>query len=212
MDYAVVISAVVLGLSVLASAAKFLDWFLHSDPRTMVRTTRWLLLLLLLAGVPVLVLAVAREQWPLAMLVGAGMLTIATFLGWGKLLTTLRGALATLRRRPNPFDMEVWQDSPDAEKVRQAAALLDAYLRRNAPPRLEALPAPRAGSRGMTREEALDVLGLPGDADEVSVRGAHQRLLELVHTDRGGSPGLMACVHEARDVLLDTLSGRRNVA
>ena len=38
MDYAVIISAIVLGLSVLATAAKFLDWFLHSDPKTMVRT------------------------------------------------------------------------------------------------------------------------------------------------------------------------------
>ena len=37
MDYMVVISAVVLGLSVLATLAKFLDWFIHSDPRTMVR-------------------------------------------------------------------------------------------------------------------------------------------------------------------------------
>ena len=39
MDYAVVISAIVLGLSVLATIAKFLDWFIHSDPKTMVRTT-----------------------------------------------------------------------------------------------------------------------------------------------------------------------------
>ena len=37
MDYAVIISAIVLGLSILATAAKFLDWFLHSDPKTMVR-------------------------------------------------------------------------------------------------------------------------------------------------------------------------------
>ena len=39
MDYAVVISAIVLGLSVLATIAKFLDWFIHSDPKTMVRTS-----------------------------------------------------------------------------------------------------------------------------------------------------------------------------
>ena len=37
MDYAVVISAIVLGLSVLATIAKFLDWFVHSDPKTMVQ-------------------------------------------------------------------------------------------------------------------------------------------------------------------------------
>ena len=49
MDYAVIISAVVLGLSVLATAAKFLDWFLHSDPKTMIRVSRWMMLLLVLA-------------------------------------------------------------------------------------------------------------------------------------------------------------------
>ena len=42
MDYAVIISAIVLGLSVLATAAKFLDWFVHSDPQTMVRVSRWI--------------------------------------------------------------------------------------------------------------------------------------------------------------------------
>src|SRR6478735_9724230 len=55
MVYAVVVSAIVLGLSVLASIAKFLDWFMHSDPRTMIRTTRWMLLLLLFACIPLLV-------------------------------------------------------------------------------------------------------------------------------------------------------------
>ncbi len=76
MDYAVVISAIVLGLSVLATIAKFLDWFVHSDPKTMVRTTRWMLLLLVLACIPLLILAIANQQWPAAMLIGAGMLIV----------------------------------------------------------------------------------------------------------------------------------------
>ena len=64
MDYTVVISAIVLGLSVLATIAKFLDWFMHSDPRTMVRTTRWMLLLVVLACIPLLVVMIANQQWP----------------------------------------------------------------------------------------------------------------------------------------------------
>ena len=80
MDYMVVISAVVLGLSVLATVAKFLDWFMHSDPRTMVRTTRWMLLLLLLACIPLLVMMIINQQWAAAMLIGAGMLVIPTLL------------------------------------------------------------------------------------------------------------------------------------
>src|SRR6188474_596192 len=82
MDYMVVISAVVLGLSVLATLAKFVDWFIHSDPRTMVRTTRWMLLLLLLACIPLLGVAIANQQWSLAMLIGAGLLIVPTLLKW----------------------------------------------------------------------------------------------------------------------------------
>ena len=73
MDYAVIISAIVLGLSVLATVAKFLDWFIHSDPQTMVRVSRWMLLLLVLAGIPVLAWMITDGRWSAAMLVGAGM-------------------------------------------------------------------------------------------------------------------------------------------
>ena len=59
MDYAVIISAIVLGLSVLATAAKFLDWFIHTDPPTMVRVSRWMLLLLI---------ATSRQQFVLSSL------------------------------------------------------------------------------------------------------------------------------------------------
>jgi len=53
----------VLGLSVLATIAEFLDWFVHSDPKTMVRTTAGMLLLLDLACIPLLVLTIANLQW-----------------------------------------------------------------------------------------------------------------------------------------------------
>ena len=73
MDYAVIISAIVLGLSVLATTAKFLDWFIHTDPPTMVRVSRWMLLLLILAGIPILVWMIADGRWAVAMLLnGAG--------------------------------------------------------------------------------------------------------------------------------------------
>ena len=94
MDYMVVISAIVLGLSVLATLAKFLDWFIHSDPRTMVRTTRWMLLLLLLACIPLLVVAIANQQWSLAMLIGAGVLIVPTLLKWRTMFAPLRAAFA----------------------------------------------------------------------------------------------------------------------
>lgn len=190
MDYAVIISAVVLGLSVLATAAKFLDWFLHSDPKTMIRVSRWMTLLLVLACIPILVWMIGSGRWSGAMLLGAGMLVVATFLKWRAILQPLRAAFDLFRPKARPFDMEM---APDAETVQRAAAILEAYVQR-------ALPAPPQD--GMSRAEALDVLGLAPGADEAAIRAAHRRLASLVHPDHSGSTYLMNKVDLARDTLL----------
>jgi hypothetical protein len=207
MDYMIVISAVVLGLSVLATVAKFLDWFMHSDPRTMVRTTRWMLLLLLLACIPLLVVMIANQQWAAAMLIGAGMLVIPTLLKWRTLFAPLRSAFDYFRPKPRPFDMEIWQDPPDdPETVRRAAAILEAYVSKAS---LMALRDERLREEeedetdSMSRGEALEVLGLEPGADEAEIRAAHKRLLRLVHPDRGGSAYLARRVYAARDTLLE---------
>src|SRR5260370_36168856 len=126
MDYAVVISAIVLGLSVLATIAKFLDWFVHSDPKTMVRTTRWMLLLLVLACIPLLILTIANQQWPAAMLIGAGMLIVPTLLKWRAMFTPLRAAFDYFPPNSRPPDIEIWDDQPahDPAMARPAAAIL----------------------------------------------------------------------------------------
>ena len=124
MDYAVIISAIVLGLSVLATAAKFLDWFLHSDPKTMVRTLRWMALLLVIVAIPLLVMMIMREQYAGAMLLGAAMILVPTFLKWRAILVPLRAAFAQLRSKPAPFEMPpVWQDPapPDPRALQHAA-------------------------------------------------------------------------------------------
>ena len=205
MDYAVVISAVVLGLSVLATIAKFLDWFVHSDPKTMVRTTRWMLLLLVLACIPLLVLTIANQQWPAAMLIGAGMLIVPTLLKWRAMFAPLRAAFDYFRPKARPFDMEIWDDQAhDPEMVRRAAALLEAYVGKSS---LVALGDGRRGNRGdgertLSRQEALEVLGLEAGADEAAIRAAHKRLLGLVHPDHSGSAWLAKQVQQARDTLL----------
>ncbi len=219
MDYMVVISAVVLGLSVLATLAKFLDWFIHSDPRTMVRTTRWALMLLLVACIPLLVVAIANQQWSFAMLVGAGMLVVPTLLKWRTMFAPLRAAFDYFRPKPKPFDMEIWDTSAadDPETVRRAAAILEAYVSKAS---VMALRDERSGSSGpessqerrhgergqerstMSRGEALEVLDLEPGADEAEIRSAHKRLLRLVHPDHGGSAYLAKRVYQARDTLL----------
>lgn len=207
MDYMVVISAVVLGLSVLATVAKFLDWLMHSDPRTMVRTTRWMLLLLMLACVPLLIYAVMNQQWPTAMLLGAGMLIVPTFLKWRTMFAPLRAAFDYFRPRARPFDMEIWDEDPsDPETVRRAAAILEAYVSKAS---LLALRDERRSLRDeepedepMSSGEALEVLGLEPGAEEDEIRAAHKRLLRLVHPDQGGSAYLAKRVYQARDALL----------
>jgi hypothetical protein len=206
MDYAVVISAIVLGLSVLATIAKFLDWFVHSDPKTMVRTSRWMLLLLVLACVPLLIVMIANQQWPAAMLIGAGMLIVPTLLKWRAMFAPLRAAFDYFRPKPRPFDMEIWDTAAadDPEMVRRAAAILEAYVGKSS---LVALSDGRRsarddGERTMSRHEALEVLGLEGGADEAAIRAAHKRLLGLVHPDHSGSAYLAKKVQQARDTLL----------
>ena len=191
MDYVVIVSAIVLGLSVLATAAKFLDWFIHTDPSTMVRVSRWMLLLLILAGIPVVVWMIADGRWPAAMLLGAGLLIVATFLKWRAMLAPLRAMLDRFRPKARPFDMEM---APDAETAQRAAAILEAYVQRTA------LPAPTED--GMSRAEALEVLGLAPGADEAAIRAAHRRLASLVHPDHSGSTYFTRKVDQARDALL----------
>jgi hypothetical protein len=217
MDYAVIISAIVLGLSVLATAAKFLDWFLHSDPKTMVRTIRWMLLLLVIVAIPLLVTMIVREQYAGAMLLGAAMIIVPTFLKWRAILIPLRAAFAQLRPKPKPFEMPpVWEEpargsSPvdDPRAIAHAAALLEAYLK-HATPKVSSqqqisAPADDDDNDGMSVKEALEVLGLPAGADLASVHTAHRRLMRSADPDAGGSPYLAAKIDEARDVLVGAL-------
>ena len=206
VDYTVIVSAVVLGLSVLATLAKFLDWFIHSDPKTMVRTTRWMLVLLLLACIPFLIGMIAEGQWSGAMLIAAAMLIVPTVLKWRVMFAPLRAVFDYFRPKPKLFDMEMWDPemARDPETVRRAAAILEAYVKQA--PRLavsdDRQAAEDESAAGMSEAEALEVLGLESGADEAAIRTAHRRLTRLVHPDHCGSTYLSKKVHEAKDTLL----------
>ncbi len=206
MDYMVVISAIVLGLSVLATIAKFLDWFVHSDPKTMVRTTRWMVLLAVLACIPLLVVMIANQEWPAAMLIGAGMLIVPTILKWRAMFAPLRAAFDYFRRKPKPFDFDMEireaEAADDPEMVRRAAAILESYVGKFSPAALRDERRSISGDTDMSRQEALEVLGLETGADEGAIRAAHKRLLGLVHPDHSGSAYLAKKVQQARDTLL----------
>lgn len=85
----------------------------------------------------------------------------------------------------------------------QSEALLMAYLDRVHPQWRE-----QAGSAGgsqaagsMSREDALDVLGLKEGASEKDIRAAYRKMMKKHHPDNGGSAYLAARINEANDVL-----------
>jgi len=89
----------------------------------------------------------------------------------------------------------------------QSAAVLEAYLDRargddwREHVRGGGTSAP-ADNTEMTREEALAILGLAKGATEDEIRGAHRRLMQRFHPDRGGSDYLAAKINEAKRLLL----------
>jgi len=54
----------------------------------------------------------------------------------------------------------------------------------------------------MSREEALDVLGLAPGASAQDIRDVYRRLEQLIDPQRGGTPYLSMKIDEAKDVLL----------
>ena len=61
---------------------------------------------------------------------------------------------------------------------------------------------PARGSRGMSRGEALEVLGLPPAASQSDIQAAYVRLMRAAHPDSGGSDWLASRINQARDTLL----------
>lgn len=79
------------------------------------------------------------------------------------------------------------------------------WLLRKTPPPTK--PEPQAGQTararaGLSRQEALDILGLNPGASMEDIRAAHKRLMQTCHPDHGGSSYLAARINAAKDVLL----------
>ncbi|MEM9473296.1 MAG: DnaJ domain-containing protein [Pseudomonadota bacterium] len=85
----------------------------------------------------------------------------------------------------------------------QSEALLMAYLDRVHPQWREQAGSAggNSGAGSMSREDALDVLGLKEGASEKEIRSAYRRMMKKHHPDNGGSAYLAARINEANDVL-----------
>ena len=89
----------------------------------------------------------------------------------------------------------------------QSAALLEAFLDRNHSDTWRnqdrsqgASPSPPTGP--MSRGEAAEILGVSEDSSPDTTTEAHRRLIQKLHSDRGGTDYLASLVNQARDVLL----------
>jgi hypothetical protein len=92
----------------------------------------------------------------------------------------------------------------------QSAALLEAYLDRTQgdswrnEDEAAGHTTPPQGS--MSEAQASEILGVTTDASRKEVIEAHRRLIQRLHTDRGGTDYLAALVNEARDILTKSQS------
>ena len=215
MDLTVVAYAT-LALSLFVSAVKMGSWILNADPRAIINSGRWALLALAALTLGVLAWLIASGRWTLAMMLAAFMLPVFVQAAprWRVLFGPLNAARSDFPPNKRDFGgapggFSSARATTDPELVRQAIAVLSAYLEqagsqlehRGAERRL-ASAAKGNGRLRMSREEALDVLGLEATASAREIAEAHRRLGERLDPQVGGTHYLSMKIDEARDVLL----------
>ncbi|EED36024.1 heat shock protein DnaJ domain protein [Luminiphilus syltensis NOR5-1B] len=86
-----------------------------------------------------------------------------------------------------------------------SAQLLQSYLEQRFPDDdsdAEAEASASASTGGMSRKEALLVLGLGGEPSDEEIIAAHRSLMQKLHPDRGGNDYLAAKINQAKDFLI----------
>jgi hypothetical protein len=118
----------------------------------------------------------------------------------------LKGSFAGRRLEElKPVELaHLWRDCRFNDP--QSAQIVEAFLDRLHPSWREDMARQDGhspdGEGRMTREQALEILGLAPGASEEDIRRAHRELMMKLHPDRGGSTYLAAKINEAKDILL----------
>jgi hypothetical protein len=234
------VAVAALGISLGVSAIRLIHWFVHSDPKAVVRAARWAVLGLAALSVPLLLVLLLNQQWTAAIGLAAIMVLVLTWYGPRLVQEPFRLLdPAPERRTPAAENAEFALSGgvmADPALVRRAAAVLEEYLRQTAGPavrgraKLQAIDGcAHGGSRGnghdkdlahdndfgvgtMSEAEALEVLGLDHAAQDAEIHEAHRRLVQLIHPDRGGSHYLTVKINQAKAVLLSEAGGRSHPA
>lgn len=91
---------------------------------------------------------------------------------------------------------------PRAMQLLKYLPFISRLYEQNRPGQQQAQTPPPRGKQTMSKEEAMEILGLkPGYKDEDVIQ-AHRRMMQKVHPDRGGSDYLAAQINKAKDTLL----------
>ena len=230
MDFDIVAYAL-FGLSLSVSAAQLGAWLLTAQPRTILRAGRVSAVCLAVATPLALLWLVLTGRSTLAMMLAAFAMPVAV--ESARRWPGLFGAFRCLRPRPPP--MAEGDDGRVAPKglepagggitpdlAAHCALMLRLYLeqQKSAPdaqpgPGLVAPPGSAASAKRcapMSREEALEVLGLPSRAGVDEIRAARARLSTMFAPEMGGTRYLAAKIDEAAEILLGVLPPPRTAA
>jgi hypothetical protein len=221
-----------LGLSVIVSAIRLINWFLQSDPKLVAQAGRLSAVGLFALSLPLLLGLAVNQRWVEAIGLSAVMLLAFTLYG-PRFLGQLFPRRLVLDSSAAAGHTERAPAGDETELVRRSIAVLEEYLRRTAGisepngadvnrGRSQISHARARGngnghdaerrdhefhdgetdSRSMSEAEALEVLGLEPGAAEADITESHRRLMQLIHPDRGGSPYFAVKVNQAKESLL----------
>src|SRR5262245_6972892 len=134
----ILVATAALGLSLAVSAIRLIHWFIHSDPKAVVRAMRWAVIGLAVLSIPLLIGLLVSQQWAAAIGLAAVMVLVVAWYGprlvqepFRLLDPDPRGKLPAAMSAEHAVDGKVVKD---AELAERAAAVLEEYLRRTAAP------------------------------------------------------------------------------